>query len=71
LYYIIYCNQNEFGPLEYLGHIDNKTTMGISPFTDMSSEIIYDPLLSWTVPLTWSLEEAATVPLSYAIVITH
>ncbi|XP_029343545.1 fatty acid synthase [Acyrthosiphon pisum] len=59
--------ENEFGPLEYSGHIDNITTMGITSINNMSSQIIYDPILSWPVPSTWSLEEATTVPLAYAM----
>jgi len=42
--------------------------MGIASINKMSPQIVYDPVLSWTVPSTWSLEEAATVPLAYAMV---
>ncbi|XP_060835401.1 fatty acid synthase-like [Rhopalosiphum padi] len=59
--------ENEFGPLEYSGYINNKTIMGITSFENISSQMIYDPLLSWPVPSTWSLEEATTVPLAYAM----
>jgi len=55
--------------LEYSGHIDNKTIMGITSFDEISSQMIYDPILSWPIPSTWSLEEATTVPLAYAMVI--
>ncbi|XP_029343631.1 fatty acid synthase [Acyrthosiphon pisum] len=41
--------------------------MGITSINNMSSQIIYDPVLSWPVPSTWSLEEATTVPLAYAM----
>lgn len=61
--------QNEFGPLEYTGCIENnKMIMGISLFKKKSSEILYDPYFMWPVPSTWSLEDATTVPLSYAMV---
>jgi len=66
----LYFNQNDFGPFEYSGHINNKTTMGIASINEMSSQIIYDPVLSWPVPSAWSLQEATTVPLAYAMVIT-
>ncbi|XP_026822789.1 fatty acid synthase-like, partial [Rhopalosiphum maidis] len=59
--------ENEFGPLEYSGYIDNKTIMGITSFEKISSQMIYDPLLSWPIPSTWSLEEATTIPLAYAM----
>jgi len=55
--------------LEYSGHIDNKTIMGITSFDEISSQMIYDPILSWPIPSKWSLEEATTVPLAYAMVI--
>lgn len=42
--------------------------MGITSYTQRSTQIKYDPLLSWPVPSTWSLKDAATVPLSYAMV---
>ncbi|KAF0755952.1 fatty acid synthase-like isoform X1 [Aphis craccivora] len=60
-------SENKFGPLEYSGHIDNKTIMGITSFDEISSQMIYDPILSWPIPSTWSLEEATTVPLAYAM----
>jgi len=42
--------------------------MGITSLTKISSEEKYDDILSWPVPLTWTLENAATVPLTYALV---
>lgn len=43
--------------------------MGIAPFKQNSSDKISpDPYLSWIIPSDWSLEDAATVPLSYALV---
>ncbi|CAI6347084.1 unnamed protein product [Macrosiphum euphorbiae] len=59
--------ENDFGPFEYSGHINNKTTMGIASINEMSSQIIYDPVLSWPVPSAWSLQEATAVPLAYAM----
>lgn len=43
--------------------------MGITAYNQTSTLIKYDPLLSWPVPLTWSLKDATTVPLTYATVI--
>jgi len=43
--------------------------MGIAPFEkNTANKIVPDPYLSWTVPSDWSLEDAATVPLSYSMV---
>ncbi|CAH0727210.1 unnamed protein product, partial [Brenthis ino] len=41
--------------------------MGIIADGAISKEIEYDLDLLWPVPKTWSLEEAATVPLPYAL----
>ncbi|CAH0727201.1 unnamed protein product, partial [Brenthis ino] len=41
--------------------------MGIIADGALSKEIEYDLDLLWPVPKTWSLEEAATVPLPYAL----
>jgi len=43
--------------------------MGIASFEKKFSKIKYDQFLSWPVPSTWSPEDAATVPITYAIVI--
>ena len=53
--------------LEYSG-IDAKGTnvMGISECGTLSSFTILDPDLTWQVPKTWTLQDAATVPLAYA-----
>lgn len=43
--------------------------MGIAPFENNTlKEILPDPYLSWIIPSDWSLEDAATVPLSYSLV---
>lgn len=61
--------QNEFGPVEYSGTIENgKAVMGIASFEKVPFEIKYDSQLTWTVPAEWSLEDAATVPLAYTLV---
>lgn len=64
--------QNEYGPLEYSGlNENNKMVMGITSFQQMSPRINYNSLFMWPVPSTWSLEDATTVPLSYAMVSTE
>lgn len=48
---------------------DGKMVMGIAPFEkNTSKKISPDPYLSWIIPSNWSLEDAATVPLSYSMV---
>lgn len=48
---------------------DGKMVMGIAPFEkNTSRKISPDPCLSWVIPSDWSLEDAATVPLSYSMV---
>lgn len=48
---------------------NNEMVMGIAPFDkNTSKKILPDPYLSWIIPSNWSLEDAATVPLSYSMV---
>lgn len=43
--------------------------MGIAPFENSTlKQISPDPYLSWIIPSDWSLEDAATVPLTYSLV---
>lgn len=59
----------EIGPIEYSGLTSRGTMiMGVAPFTPTVTDIIADPILSWTVPKNMSLEEASTIPLPYSIV---
>ncbi|XP_065212309.1 fatty acid synthase-like [Planococcus citri] len=56
----------EYG-LEYAGISDSgKRVMGLGYYNPLEPPQKPDPLLSWNVPKTWSLEDAATVPLIYA-----
>ena len=54
--------------LEFSG-LDSKGTriMGISEKGSLCSSITPDPIYTWLVPESWSLKDAATVPLSYAV----
>lgn len=48
---------------------DGKKVMGIAPFKkNASNKISPDPHLTWTVPSDQTLEDAATIPLSYSMV---
>lgn len=60
---------NELGHLEYSGiTTDGKKVMGIAPFKkNTSNKISPDPYLTWTVPSDQTLEDAATIPLSYSM----
>ncbi|XP_063987869.1 fatty acid synthase-like [Diachasmimorpha longicaudata] len=58
--------EGSFG-FEYTGITrDNRRVMGIISSCAMTNIIRYDPTLMWTVPDSWSLAEAATVPSAYA-----
>ena len=60
--------ENEKFGSEFSG-LNSKGTrlMGISEKGALSSSIIADPIYTWLIPESWSLEDAATVPLSYAV----
>ena len=55
--------------LEYSG-TDEKGTqiMGISTSGTLSNFIRTDSIYTWSVPKTWTLKDAATVPLAYTVV---
>ncbi|XP_048000881.1 fatty acid synthase-like [Leguminivora glycinivorella] len=42
-----------------------KRVMGIVPFKGLATTVIVDESMLWKVPIQWSLEEAATVPVAY------
>lgn len=42
--------------------------MGLVATGGLATTVRADPLLTWTVPQSWSLQEAATVPVVYATV---
>jgi len=56
--------------LEYSGITTNgKKVMGIARLKkNTSNKISPDPYFTWTVPLDQTLEDAATIPLSYSMV---
>uniref|UniRef100_A0A8D9DYQ6 Fatty acid synthase n=1 Tax=Cacopsylla melanoneura TaxID=428564 RepID=A0A8D9DYQ6_9HEMI len=58
----------ELGPLEFAGTSPSGTkVIGITPFNKGVSKIQQDPILSWTLPDHWSLEDGVTVPLPYCL----
>lgn len=53
--------------MEFAGRDENgRRIMGIVPYRGLATVTTYDPLLKWDVPDSWTLEDAATVPLVYA-----
>ncbi|XP_075219330.1 fatty acid synthase-like isoform X2 [Lycorma delicatula] len=55
---------------EYSGRLgDGQRVMGMVSENSFSTKIIADKNLIWNVPDTWSLEDAATVPVVYTTVI--
>ncbi|XP_050524470.1 fatty acid synthase-like isoform X2 [Daktulosphaira vitifoliae] len=60
--------EDELGPVEYSGITKNgKAVMGILSCIKSKNEMIYEDILTWPVPETWSLENAVTVPLAYSM----
>lgn len=47
--------------------LTDERVMGITPYQGLASMACFvDPLLTWKVPDTWSLQDASTVPVVYA-----
>lgn len=60
-------NTKTFG-LEFSGrNAKNAQVMGISTSGALRSHVVADPEYTWPVPSVWTSEEAATIPLSYAV----
>ncbi|XP_062542362.1 fatty acid synthase-like [Armigeres subalbatus] len=56
---------------EYSGvSVRGRRVMGVLPSGAMATMVECDPLMTWTIPDDWSLEEAATVPVVYGTVYT-
>ncbi|XP_050423204.1 fatty acid synthase-like [Adelges cooleyi] len=61
-------DEHDLGPIEYSGLTINGTpVMGIAPYVPTLTNIKADPILSWHIPKSLSLEDAATIPLSYSM----
>ncbi|KAH6934602.1 hypothetical protein HPB50_025688 [Hyalomma asiaticum] len=52
----------EFSGFDQHGH----RVMGLLPVQGLATSVAVDPTLLWKVPETWSLQEAATIPMAYA-----
>ncbi|XP_050438841.1 fatty acid synthase-like [Adelges cooleyi] len=60
--------EDDIGPLEYSGTTENgKAVMGIFSYNKTENILTKYNSLSWPVPPTWSLQDAVTVPLPYAM----
>ncbi|XP_055540269.1 fatty acid synthase-like [Wyeomyia smithii] len=56
---------------EYSGvSVNGRRVMGVLPSGAMSTLVECDPMMTWTIPDHWSLEDAATVPVVYGTVYT-
>ncbi|XP_063877296.1 fatty acid synthase-like isoform X1 [Scylla paramamosain] len=52
--------------LEFAGVSNEQRVMGLVAAGGLATCVWADPLLTWPVPSSWSLKEAATVPVVYA-----
>ncbi|XP_065083523.1 fatty acid synthase-like [Ochlerotatus camptorhynchus] len=56
---------------EYAGVTDDgRRVIGVLPAGALSTVVSADPYLVWTIPDSWSLEDACTVPIVYGTVLT-
>ncbi|XP_065083526.1 fatty acid synthase-like [Ochlerotatus camptorhynchus] len=56
---------------EYAGVMDDgRRVIGVLPAGALSTVVSADPYLVWTIPDSWSLEDACTVPIVYGTVLT-
>lgn len=70
--HVLICTQEyEYG-LEYAGISNSgKRVMGLGHYNPLEPIKEPDSLFTWNVPKSWSLEDAATVPMIYAQVRTY
>lgn len=54
--------------MEYSGTSNIGQIMGLATYEQLTLKIIPDDTLNWVIPVGWTLEDAATVPLAYATV---
>lgn len=53
--------------MEFSGYCKDKRYMGLTPKRSFSTSLVADWRHCWEVPREWTLEQAATVPLSYSV----
>lgn len=54
--------------VDYSGYDRNQPKMGLARFDSGTKRLIVDSVLQWDVPSGWTLEDATTVPVIYALV---
>ncbi|CAL4149895.1 unnamed protein product [Meganyctiphanes norvegica] len=52
--------------LEFVGTSNDERVMGLVAAGGLATSVKGDPLLTWKVPKSWKMQEAATVPVVYA-----
>lgn len=71
IYWFFFYFKNTIGPLDYSGFASNgKSIMGVLSYNQNENEVTYQKELSWPIPKEWTLQEAATVPVTYSAVST-
>lgn len=54
--------------MEFSGYKNNKKIFGLVSGGALATTVIADSDFLWDLPQNWSLEEASSVPYSYAMV---
>lgn len=54
--------------MDYSGYVSNQPKMGLARLDTETKRLVVDSVLQWNVPPGWTLEDAATVPVIYALV---
>ncbi|CAG0916724.1 unnamed protein product [Notodromas monacha] len=54
--------------LEFAGKdpVENRSVMGLVPAQGLATKVLADPTFMWTVPDSWTLRDASSVPVVYA-----
>ncbi|KAJ9584290.1 hypothetical protein L9F63_021359, partial [Diploptera punctata] len=61
-------NHVELAPVDFSGHLKSGSRiMGIANLDRKTNKLAFDQYYMWEVPDSWSLQQAATVPVPYAI----
>ena len=58
----------DLGPVDFSGYLKNGSKiMGIAHLDRKTKKLTSDQCLMWEIPESWSLQQATSVPFSYAI----